>query len=387
MSFGLTATGFTLKTFADIREEIEDYQRLHISEGLILSDDTNLGQINVAHGNQLALLWELAEALYSAFDADTANDWSLDQLASLTGTLRNKYSATVVTAQVKLNPNKALPAGSIANLADRPNSRFISLTDVPADPSGGTFDVDFQSETLGAIDVAVGQLREISVAVSGWTGVTNAAAGTPGSEPELDPDFRDKRERELSASGSTNLDAIIAGVSQVATVVDVTGVQNDKDFVVDGLAPHSVAITVRGGADADIAEAIFTETAGGIGTAGTTAVTVTDSQGTDHVIRFTRATALTFYATTVIAKNDDWNGSTSIAEVKTAIAAYINSLGIGDDVIYDRVKSTYINITGVESITSLFIDFSASPTGTTDLAVTDGQYATADVANIGVTAP
>ncbi len=387
MAYGLTANGFTLKTFADIQEEVEDYERLHISEGLELSDDSDLGQVNVAHINQLALLWELAQGLWAAYDADTANDWSLDQLAALTGTLRNKYSSTVVTAQVTLNPNKALPAGSIANLSDRPNSRFISLTDVPADAAGGSFDVDFESETKGAIDVIAGQLDEIYVAVSGWTAITNAAAGVPGSQPELDPDFRDKRESELTASGSTNLDAIIAGVSKVTSVVDVNGVQNDTDLTVGILPPHSVGITVRGGADADLAEAIFIETAGGIGTAGTTAVVVEDSQGTEHTIRFTRAAPLTFYATTVIDKNDDWNGTTSEDEVKAAISAYINSLGVADDVIYDRVKATYVNITGVDLITSLFIGFSASPSGTSDLAVSDSEYATSDVANISVTAP
>jgi uncharacterized phage protein gp47/JayE len=178
MAFGLTAAGFVIKTFEDIRAEVEAYQKFNISDGLLLTDESDLGQINISIILKIAELWELGADLYSSQDPDVANNWSLDQLASLTGTTRNGYSATTVTGQVTLNPNKSLPAGSIANLTDRPDDRFVTLTTVPADPGGGTFDVVFQAEEVGALNVAIGQLSEITVAVSGWTAVTNAAAGT-----------------------------------------------------------------------------------------------------------------------------------------------------------------------------------------------------------------
>jgi hypothetical protein len=286
---------------------------------------------------------------------------------------------------VTLNPNKSLPAGSIANLTDRPDDRFVTLTTVPADPGGGTFDVVFQAEEVGALNVAIGQLSEITVAVSGWTAVTNAAAGTTGTEPEADPDFRDKRDRELEASGSTNIDAIKAGVSQVSGVVDVTGFENPLSIVSGGLPPNSVAITVRGGAAADIAEAIFIEKAGGITTFGTTTTAVVDTEGTSHDINWTAATELTFYADVEVETNDDWNGATSIANIKTQIALYVNDLDIGEDVIYDRVKAAIFEEPGVYKITSLEMDFSASPTGTIDLVVGADEYAASDVGDIGVT--
>lgn len=387
MAYGVTSTGFALKTFADIRAEIDDYQRAHISEGLLLTDDSTIGQINVAHGLELAKLWELAEALYSANDPDTASNWSLVQLCALTGTQQNKYSKTLVTAQVTLNPNKALPAGSIANLTDRPSDRFISLTEVPADPSGGTFDVEFEAENEGALDVVIGQLSTITVAVSGWTGVTNAAAGVPGGEPETDPELRSKRERELVASGSTNLDAIMAGVSAVSTVVDVRGLENDTNSVVVGIPPRAVTIIVRGGADADVAEAIFVEKAAGITAFGTTNVEVDDSLGTAHNIGFVRATPLNFYATATLEVTDEWNGAASITEMETKIFNHINSLGIGDNIIYDKVKAVMFEVVGLYKILDLFIDFHSTPTGEIDLNVNIGQYAISDVANLDITVP
>lgn len=383
MAFGITPTGFNLKTFGDIRQDVEDYQAAHISEGLEFSDDADLSQLNIPHILELAELWELAQTIYAAYDPDTSNDWSLDQVSSITGTTRTKLSKTTVTGQVTLNPNKALPAGSLANLAGQPNTLFVTLAEVPADPGGGTFDALFEAVAAGATDVAVGQLSEISVAVPGWTAVTNAAAGVPGGEPEADTDFRDKRDRELESSGSTNLDAIVAGVSNVSTVVDVKGVDNDSWGFVNGLPPKSVAITVRGGSDQDVAEAIFLEKSAGITAFGSTNIAVLDSQGEENNIGFTRALAKPVFVEINVEINDDWDGSNSEAELKKAIVDYINGLSIGEDVIYDNVKAVSF-ITGVVDIVSLFIDFAGTPVGTTNLVIGDAEYATSDVANIDV---
>lgn len=385
MTFGLISTGFNLKTLGDILGEVEDYQRLHVCSGLILGADSDQGQINYSICLEISKVWELMQAMYAAFDPDAANDWSLDRVASLTGTLRSAYSKTTVTGQVTLNPNKNLPAGSVANLTGRPNTRFLTTVEVPATVTGGTYDVVFEAEEYGPIDVEIGQLDEINVAVSGWTAVNNSAAGAPGAEPEEDPDFRDKRERELEASGSTNLNAIIAGVSRVTGVVDVTGSENDKSIVQNGLPPNSVAIVVRGGADADIAEAIFEEKAAGITTFGTTTEQVTDSENVDHDISFTKASALTFYCDVEVETNEDWDGATSIANIKALIAAYVNALGVGDDVIYAKVSAAVLEEPGVADIATLYIAWTASPAGTSNLAVAASEYATADVANIGVT--
>ena len=386
MPFGVTSTGFTLKTQADIRDEIDDYQRLHVAPGLILSDDTILGNQNAAVSVQLAELWELAQDIYSSFDPDVSSDWALDRLSSLTGTLRNKWTKTTVTGQVTMNPNKALPVGSIAHLTGRPNSRFVTLAEVPADPTGGTFDVVFEAEDAGTITVAAGQLSEIAVAQSGWTGVTNALVGDPGSEPETDPVFRAKRETELSASGSTNFDAIVAGVSRVSGVIDVSGSDNPYAKSVGGLPPHSVHIITRGGANQDIADAIYLDVGAGITTTGSETESVTDSLGEAHTIRFTTGTSLTFYCTMTVQKGAEWNGAASETNIKALVAAYVNSLGLGDDVIYGQVRAAVFREPGVYRINSLFIGFAPAPVLTFDLSVSDVEYAESDVANIGITA-
>jgi uncharacterized phage protein gp47/JayE len=213
---GMTDAGFVSQTFQETRDEVDDYQKQEISAGLDLSDDSPDGIVNASICLQLAKLWETLEGLVADFDPAQATEWMLEQLAAITGTIKTKYSYTLVTGQVTMDANYALPAGSAANLTGKPNYRFLTATEVPSDPSGGTFDVVFVAELPGEITVAIGELSEINVVESGWTAVDNAAVQTyTGTEPEDDTAFRAKRIRELAASGSGTFDASRANVSQV----------------------------------------------------------------------------------------------------------------------------------------------------------------------------
>lgn len=385
MTFGLTDDGFILKTFEDIRTEVEAYQRLNIASDLDLQDDSVLGQMNIPHFNEDAQLWEVAQALFAAMDPDAATAWNLDQVASITGTLREKYSKTTVTAQVTLNPNKALPAGSTANLTNKPNTQFISLTEVPADPSGGTFDVVFEAKVAGATLVLPGMLSEISIAVSGWTAVSNSAQGATGTQPEDDVLLRLKRDLDLLVTGSTTLDAIIADVSRVVSA-NVIGFENDTAYtdLSTGIPAHSFEIVVSSGDADEIAGAIFQTKAGGIKSFGSSAGTAIDNEGVSHTVSFSFAEEKVFYCTTTIVTTSGWDVVNGPTLIKAAIAAYVNGLAIGQDVIYDRVKSAIYSVSGVYKVSACTIKFAGGSYGTIDLSVGTKQFATSDVANITV---
>lgn len=384
MAYGVTTDGFVIKPFAVIRSEIEAYQRANIDSGLTLTDRSSLGSQNVSVINQIAELWELGQAVYSSQYPDSANGWSLDQAASLTGTRRSSSSKTLVTGQVTLNPDKNLPAGSWANLTNQPNTRFKTLTEVPADPAGGTFNVVFEAETAGATQVAIGQLDEINEPVSGWTAVDNAAAGATGDAREEDDELRIKREEELAAAGSTNVDAIRSGLLTLSGVTDARVTENDTGQVVGGLKRHSVYCVLRGGTSAEIGQNIFDNKAGGIGTNGAQVNAIEDSQGETHNIYHDNATELTFYAVIAITTTSDYDAVQGPIDIKAGIAAYVNALRIGGDVIYDEVKCAIYDVTGVYKVTSLTIGFAPAPVGTSDLAVADTEFASSDVANISI---
>lgn len=386
-TYGVTEDGFVIKPLEVIRQEIDDFQRANIDPGLDLGDRSAQGQINAIHAAALFEMWELGQAVYNSQYPDSANGVSLDNVSSITGTTRDKNTKTIVQGQVTMNPNKALPQGSVAHLANQPNARFVTLAEVPADPVGGVFTVSFEAEQAGAIIVDPNQLTVIAEPVSGWTAVDNADAGVTGSATESDAELRVKREDELEGQGSTNVDSIRADLLRVEGVVDASVFENETDDP-DGAGrpPHSVHAILRGGAAAPIAKQLFESKAGGVNTFGSETETVTDSQGNDHDINFDFASQQDFYCAMTIEtdplKFDATNGPDRI---KALIAAYVNALRVGGDVIYDQTKCQAFEEVGVVRITVLTIGFVDPPVEVTDLTVLFNQFAVSDVANIDIT--
>lgn len=362
MTYGLTVDGLIKKPLLSILSDIEDYQLENVSSELTRDRLSVIGYLNTGNAQEIAELWEVALAVYTNMFRDGASGISLQYVAALTGTYVEEWSYTTVTAQVTLNPNKSLPAGSIANLSGQPNVRFLTLTEVPADPSGGTFDVVFQAENPGAISVAVGQLDEISVAVSGWTSVDNTAAGSTGTQPETDSELRVKAEQELGSQGTTTLNAIYARINRYTDVTMCAVYENDCDIVNEYLIPpHHILLICLDGTAQTIAEQLFEHSkAAGIGTYGQVETTVTDSQGYDHIIRHDWAIEYDIDVAFAIAVEDGYELSSVVDEVTDNLTDYINSLQIGEDVLYDAIRCIVFNTDGVASISNLDLEGGSS---------------------------
>ncbi len=384
MAYGVTTDGFVIKDYDTILEEIKAYQRTNIDTGLTLTEQSKLGNMNESNAIQHAEQWELGQAVYSSHYPDSANGWNLDQAASLTGTRRSLSDKTLVTGQVTLNPDKNLPAGSVANLTSQPNVRFVTLTAVPPDPAGGTFSVVFEAEVAGSTQVIIGQLDEIAEPVSGWTAVDNIAAGATGDQREEDDELRIKRENELAAAGSTNTDAIRAGLLTLSGVIDARVTENVTGVVVGGLKRHSVYCILRGGTSSEIGQNIYDNKGAGIDTNGILSNSIEDSQGEFHTIYHDDATPLVFKASIALTTLSTYDAVQGPIDIKAGVAAYVNSLGIGDDVVYDECKIPIYAVTGVYEVTSLTIWFGADPPGVISLPVSNTAYPGAIVGNISI---
>lgn len=165
---------------------------------------------------------------------------------------------TTVTAQVTGTYGTALPAGSQA--VDINNMTY-SLVNSVTIPASGRADAVFSCDTTGPVTCGAGDLNRIYTAVSGWDSVNNQYAGILGADVESRVSFEARR-RESVARNSRNQDG-----STRAALLEVNGVtdayvwsnRKDESVVVDGvtIAPHSLYVSVYGGEDKDIAEALF----------------------------------------------------------------------------------------------------------------------------------
>lgn len=358
---GLTATGFERKTLEEILDELSSEAKTRIDSRLNTQPEEPIGQLFGIFASKLSELWELAEAVNAGRFPSTASGFQLDQVASITGTLRDPATKGTVSLDVTASGPTTIPAGSIAQVLGDDENRWVTLEDVVF-VGAGTQSVEAEAEVAGTIVANSSTITVIVTPVAGWTAVTNPAPAIPGTEIDTDAELRTRREDELAIAGSATVDAIRADLLQVEDVTSVTVFDNRTNVVdSDGLPPHSVEALVLGGTDADVAAALFATIAAGIETFGTTTENVTDSQGFVHAISFTRPTEidllvevdLLILASAYPAGGDDL--------VKDAIASYVNSLAVGYDGFQSQISGVAIDAaSGILSVTAVRIG-SVSP--------------------------
>lgn len=351
MSFGLTTEGFVAMTLADVRALLNaKWQAL---QGLVdVSDNALEGQLFGIVAEVVVLLWELAEAVYSAQDPDAATGAGLDALCALTGTFRRPATKSDVVLTLTGDPATVVTSGS-RGTATSTGEQFATLADSPAfaslpvwaittayavgdrvthasrayqcitagtsagsggptstsdDITDGTAHWRYLGEGTGASDAEArcvdtgpvvalsGDITTITTPIAGWRSVKNLLDAVPGTDVEVDAALRVRRRIELSRAGTSTPDAIRADLLETAGVTTCTVFYNNTDTTDgDGVPPHSVEVLVQGGDDQIVADAVFASVAAGIGTYGTTTKTVVDSEGFSHTVKFSRPTAVPVY--------------------------------------------------------------------------------------------
>lgn len=285
----------------------------------------------------------------------------------------------------------------------------------------GFVHVPFISDSVGAIGVATGSLNTIVTPISGWNAVTNLHPGDVGAAQELDSALRVRRDQELSAPGNTTVDAIRANILKVnegssdSTHAPPTACEvffNDTDFTdVNGLPAHSVEILVQNGTDADIAQAIWDSVGAGTATFGDQESDVVDSEGNPQTVRWTRPTEVPIYVTAT-GRYDaaDWpqNADLLVAQAMlSALLTFTGSFPIKLDVRASPLLAAFLRgpsqldtngaavvpadpdadpVSGLLEVDPLYFGTSASPSTSTQIAITRRQIATFDSSRCVLTA-
>lgn len=341
---GFSSTGFEVKTLEEILDEVAQEQIDSISEELDNGPESPLGHINASHANQDVKLWELGQEAYAACVPSQASGQALDDVCSITGTLRDPATYSQVNCNCTLAAGAYAAGALVAHPTGDPTARFANVAEVVS-PGGLVSGILFRAEDTGPVRANAGTLTVIAQAVSGWTTVTNPLDAALGALAESDTALRQKRELELARRGSTTVDAIRADVLDVSGVTYCTVLENDTDATTANGPPHSIQCVVEGGADAVVAAAIWGSKAAGITAYGSDSENVTDSQGYVRAVGFTRPTTVTVYLNiSLTADADTYVGD---AALKTALAEWGDeNHSIGDDVIRSRVIAAVFELAG-----------------------------------------
>ena len=356
MPYGLTSTGFSKKSLAVIKSEIETALRASSAFGsdIDTSAESMLGQIVSTFAAKVSELWELGEATYSARNPRAASFNALDIVCGLTGIQRLPATKGTVTLRMNVAALTTIPAGAIARVAGQPDNRWIT-TEAAINATGSAANVSVAAiaETAGRYLANAGTITEIAVPVSGWNSVTNVLDAEPGRDMESDTALRVRRARAIRAGGSSPLDAIRAALFAVEDVQQVNVFENTSDYTVNSMAPHSVLAVVTGGTDQAVGEALFAAKAAGIATNGNTTVTIVDDGGVSHTVTFKRPTTVNVYVKVTIERDSATYGGDDA--VKTAITDLGDALLAGDNVRQAAISRAVMGVTGVADVTEVLI--------------------------------
>lgn len=154
--------------------------------------------------------------------------------------------------------------------------------------------------------------------------------------------------------GNRDIVVVLNEIQKINLSFTITGGATQPTYTIDGgLPPKSFEAVVEGGSDSDVALKIWQTKPAGIETYGNTSVVIVDSQGTNQLIKFSRAVPVYIWVNMTITLNPQEtfpvNGFQLISE---AILSYGNSLGIGLDVILQRLEAQAFLVSGVATATA-----------------------------------
>ncbi len=295
--YGITPSGFVRKTLAEIKRELENQYRYAFGQEINLSTVTVEGQEIGILAEHMALLWELAEAVYHSAYLSTAEGICLDNLAELAGITRIPAAYSTLAddgiidrrALVKGTPGVIIPAGKRASVYG--TRRIFETTEEVEIGSGGVASVTMRAVETGPIEAPAGTLTVIETPISGWDEINNPLDAIPGRPAETDDELRIRIKNSNQIAGSGTVNSISARlINDIKDCSMATVLENDTDhYDINGLPPHSIAVVVFGGADNDIAHKIWELKGAGIGTHGNITIPVKDSMGYYHNVSFSRA--------------------------------------------------------------------------------------------------
>lgn len=341
------------------------------------------------------------QLLYLAqqFDPQQASGRWQDALAAIYFISRQAARPTIVQCVCMGLPGTVIP-GSDDNvspaLVKSSEGYLLYCQRTSLIPPEGTITVPFACVDAGPLEIEAHSVTTIINAIPGWDTIDNPAVGVVGTGVESRAAFEARRFRSVALNSISMLDSVYARVANVEGVIDTLALQNrgDTPITVRGITmgPHSVYICALGGADYDIALAMYNSISAGCDYNGTTVVPITSpSTGAIENVKFQRPTELPVYITVTISPTPSTPSDVAM-RIKANVVADFYGLPwpYQADGIHADAQSTRVHIgdtiytsrfmcpvlaAGAAAVASIVIDVMGGSGGGTKLEMNYSQYA------------
>lgn len=364
VDYGVTSIGFVKKTYDVIIVEKKAKAKEQFGVDVDLEPTSPLMKFIEVTTLEEVRLWDMAESLYHSAYLDYCSGDQLDKVCALLGITRK--SATKAIGVVTFTGTGGTVVSAGTKVTTSTGIEFSTDSEVTLD--GGTADANITANEAGVDgNVAANTITILQDPIFGIDSVNNAVATSGGTDKEFDGQMRYRASVALDVAGRGTINAIVGAVLDVAGVISVNPIEN--------LTNHTLNLVVYGVSppNTDVDDAIQDYRPAGIS------------------VSWQATTYVDIYVDTTVSIDSDNAPSDAATQIKTKIVDYINSLGPGDDVIYNKLideifeAGEYDDQNWVTDVTVLKVDTVTPPVGTTNVAIADTEKAQSDSAKVDVT--
>jgi uncharacterized phage protein gp47/JayE len=379
----ISSTGISAPTYAQILAYLTaSYQAIYGADA-VLTPDSQDGQWLAILAKCLNDTNQAAVAVYNSFSPATAQGAGLSSNVKLNGLRReassNSTAPAVIVGQVGTTITNGVVADPFSNQWSLPASVVI--------PVEGEITVTLTAVNAGALALADGTVMTILTPTRGWQSTTTSASATMGNAVETDAALRQRQSVSAAMPAVSPLDAVIAAVANVPGVIQSVVYENPTGSTDgNGIPSHSISAVVEGGDTIAVATAIAANKTPGTGTYGTTTEVIVDQKGVPNSISFFELDFTEIFVTITIKALAGYVSTTGTALV-ASVAAFINSLSIGEESYLNRLYgpanlNNALPLAATYNVTSIVQGLASGSQSATDLPIAFNKQAQALVANI-----
>jgi uncharacterized phage protein gp47/JayE len=386
LAFTITAAGITAPSFDEILADLEEQFRTIYGADAYIAPDSQDGQWIAALAKAIDDMNQAAIKLYNSFSPTFAQGNELSSLVKINGIRRRAATKSTAVGNVVGQSGTTINSGSVKDA----NGNIWDLPAVVQIPVGGSISVTVTAREAGAVNAASGTINVINTPTLGWQTFASTADAVPGEPVETDAALRRRQSASASLPANTPLAALFAAVANLEGVTRVRMYENPTGAVdANGLPAHSISAVVEGGVLQEIVDTIGAKKTPGAATYGTTSGVYTDPiTGIPYDIDYFTLANENIKVNIEITPLAGYSSALE-PRIKQAVADYLNSLEIGEDVIYTRMfQPAYLNGDpdgATYAIDVLEIALVANPFGVVDIPIAFNKAAMCVVANVTVT--
>lgn len=384
LSATVTAEGISAPDYQTILSTVTGYfQQIYGSDAYI-DPDSKDGQLIALLALAIHDANNMAIQVYNSFSPSTGIGVGLSSNVKINGIERREATNSTVDLLLTGTAGTSITNGSVKDA----NGVVWNLPQSVSIGIDGTIVATATCANSGAVAALAGTVNKINTPTRGWSSANNPLAAAVGTAAEKDSELRIRQSQSVALPSLTPFEAVDGAIANIKGVTRHKLYENDQDIPdANGLPPHSIAAIVEGGDATEIANTIRGVKGQGTTPYGSTIVSVPDMYGNPHQVGFSRPIDVPVFVKITIEPLVGYTSQVG-EEIKSAVAAYINSLAIGSSVLLSRVYSP-ANL-GVVSggnaryydITELLIGKSENSLAASNVVIAFDESASCSISNV-----